>query len=167
MSEKTTAVFLREEHFSPIDINILLVEDSPTDADLITRMLKQYNGFIQLHIHHVETLAEAIEALEHCDAVVLDLNLPDSSGLNTAIEVRKKTMKPLIVWSANLDGERTLACGMVGVDSCFEKVAEGDGGLPGALTCFVGKTCERVRQRRRTIARLRGEERGPYGIPVR
>ena len=61
----------------------LLVEDDPRDALLFIEMLKQQGCKVQLVT--VDRLAEAIEYLQRnsCDIVLLDLNLPDSSGLST------------------------------------------------------------------------------------
>jgi signal transduction histidine kinase len=67
-------------------INVLLVEDSPTDAELIRQAFVR-TGQEYWQIVHVERLCEGIEkALENStqiDVVLLDLRLPDSTGLTT------------------------------------------------------------------------------------
>lgn len=71
-------------------INVLLVEDSPTDAELIRQVFLRA-GQEDWQIVHVERLCEAIKkALENStqkqcqfDVVLLDLRLPDSTGLTT------------------------------------------------------------------------------------
>lgn len=76
-------------------INILLVEDSPSDADLLMETLGEIDrerfGFKQ-----VESLGEALRALrqEVFDVLLLDLSLPDSSGTQTF--VRARTEAPLV-----------------------------------------------------------------------
>lgn len=63
-------------------INILLVEDSPGDARLVSEMMKEQGAYC-FKMTHVDSLGEALKALsdEKFDAVLLDMNLPDSSGL--------------------------------------------------------------------------------------
>lgn len=63
------------------ELNILIVEDSPSDAFLITEFLEEVND-INYHYQHCETLKEALEKLEeeNFDVVLIDYNLPDSNG---------------------------------------------------------------------------------------
>lgn len=62
---------------------ILLIEDDPGDALLLQEMLDQQG--CKARVVTVERLAEGIGYLQqnHCDIVLLDMNLPDSSGLPT------------------------------------------------------------------------------------
>lgn len=63
--------------------NLLLVEDSETDAYIIKRILEK-NLNPSCHIRHAENMAEAEAALaeekSRIDLVLLDLGLPDTSG---------------------------------------------------------------------------------------
>ncbi|NTW98515.1 MAG: GGDEF domain-containing response regulator [Geobacteraceae bacterium] len=62
---------------------ILLIEDDPGDALLIKEMLEQQE--CKARLVNVERLSEGINYLQQnvCDVVLLDMNLPDSSGLPT------------------------------------------------------------------------------------
>ncbi len=62
---------------------ILLIEDDPGDAALIREMLEQQGCRAQFVT--VERLSAGISHLQQdsCDVVLLDMNLPDSSGLST------------------------------------------------------------------------------------
>ena len=62
---------------------ILLIEDDPGDTLLIKEMLEQQECTARLVT--VERLSEGINFLQEndCDVVLLDMNLPDSSGLST------------------------------------------------------------------------------------
>lgn len=62
---------------------VLLIEDDPGDALLIREMLELQECKAQLIT--VERLSEGIHFLQQnaCDVVLLDMNLPDSSGLPT------------------------------------------------------------------------------------
>ncbi|CDG64973.1 MAG: two-component system, NarL family, sensor histidine kinase UhpB [Methanobacterium sp.] len=69
-------------------INVLLVEDNPGDALIIDQMFKQIHK-IQSHIIHAKRLSEGLEALDSHDfhIILLDLQLPDSQGLDTFNQV--------------------------------------------------------------------------------
>jgi diguanylate cyclase (GGDEF)-like protein len=64
---------------------ILLVEDNPGDARLVSEMLREAGGSYVLT--HVETLSGAIDWLaahpDSTEVVLLDLSLPDETGLET------------------------------------------------------------------------------------
>ena len=65
-------------------LRVLLVEDSPTDAALLQTALSALHE--PLEIAHVQCMDEAEQWLkrgEPVDAVLLDLGLPDSTGLDT------------------------------------------------------------------------------------
>jgi diguanylate cyclase (GGDEF)-like protein len=66
-------------------IRILLVEDNPGDARLVREFLQEEGS--DFAMHHVPTVGAALECLapadEAFDAVLLDLSLPDETGLNT------------------------------------------------------------------------------------
>ena len=69
----------------------LIIEDNPADVRLIREMINVYYQKA-IELHHAETLAAGIEMLSKTDftAVLLDLGLPDSKGLNTLARVRKE-----------------------------------------------------------------------------
>ncbi|MGA3172490.1 MAG: PAS domain-containing protein [Chthoniobacteraceae bacterium] len=65
-------------------MKVLLVEDNPGDARLISELLGDYRDYFQLD-SQVTRLTEAEQALEKSgvDLVLLDLSLPDSQGFET------------------------------------------------------------------------------------
>ena len=91
------------------DTRILIVEDNPADALCLKKDLEKSNGW-NFVTFHVETLAEAKEILKnnYFHAVVLDLGLPDSQGLETFFEIQKSAPTTSIVVLSGLDDE-TLA----------------------------------------------------------
>jgi two-component system cell cycle response regulator len=81
---------------------ILLVEDNPGDARLVQEMLKESPQEIRLK--HVIQLSD-LKSLssEDYDLILLDLNLPDSSGLNTVLNAQELLPNVPIVVMTGLD----------------------------------------------------------------
>ncbi len=80
-------------------IRVLLIEDSATDARMAAKLLGENSGF---ELTHVERLSEATAKLGSggFDAVLLDLMLPDSTGLATVSSVHDRAPDlPIIVYS--------------------------------------------------------------------
>ncbi|MBS1701074.1 MAG: response regulator [Armatimonadetes bacterium] len=69
---------------------VLLVEDNPGDADLAREGLADITS-CSFETRHVVSLRDALQTLskEKVDAVVLDLNLPDSQGLETLRAIQR------------------------------------------------------------------------------
>ena len=87
-------------------ITVLLVEDNPGDASLILRMLSTINGHFL--VSHVTKLSEGLEQLQKggMDLVLLDLGLPDSSGLETLTRTRARDPQvPIIIITGLADRE--------------------------------------------------------------
>ena len=65
-------------------LSVLLVEDSPSDAHILRMELDDLEGE-PIDLTHVDRLSAAISAIKASDfdAVLLDLGLPDSSGIET------------------------------------------------------------------------------------
>jgi signal transduction histidine kinase len=87
-------------------INILLVEDNPGDARLVMELIKG-SGNSAADFTHVEYLQEALTALKQnrFDVVLLDLNLPDCSGLKTIEKITEHNPNVPIVILSGLDDE--------------------------------------------------------------
>lgn len=100
-------------------IEILLVEDSPTDADLAMRALQQ--GKLDNNVHHVQDGIEAMEFLRRegdyanapqPDLVLLDLNMPRMDGREVLKAVRADNalkMIPVVVLTTSDEEPDVLA----------------------------------------------------------
>ena len=80
-------------------LTVLLIEDNPGDARLIREMLIHDTGDSYM-IQHVDTLREGIAILEtvEFDVALVDLTLPDGSGLETPATVRAAAPRlPIVV----------------------------------------------------------------------
>lgn len=84
---------------SATPIYVLIVEDDPNFAKMLKESLIA-SGMAKFSIHIVDRLEEAMECIRsiRVDAVILDLGLPDSSGLSTLDGLVKITGSiPIIV----------------------------------------------------------------------
>ncbi|MGC9970155.1 MAG: response regulator [Bryobacteraceae bacterium] len=88
-------------------IRILLVEDSPSDAELLQETLHQA-GAGRFECTWVERLNDALARLyqESFDVLLLDLSLPDSSGPDTFRRAQKEAPGLPIVVLTSLNDER-------------------------------------------------------------
>ncbi|NQT74048.1 MAG: PAS domain S-box protein [Chloroflexi bacterium] len=87
--------------------NILLVEDNPGDARLISEMLVE-SGILAAGLQIATSLHEAQEQLGHSsfDAILLDLGLPDSAGLDTLSSIHQIAQStPIVVLTGLADDE--------------------------------------------------------------
>jgi signal transduction histidine kinase/ActR/RegA family two-component response regulator len=92
-------------------LRILLVEDNPGDADLIREMLptSEDSGFT---VHCVTRLADAVAHLRknETDLALLDLDLPDSRGIDTVRAARQAAPEmPIVVLTGHQDERMGIA----------------------------------------------------------
>jgi PAS domain S-box-containing protein len=109
-------------------IKILLVEDSPSDADLLQQSLQQ-TGIGRFEFTWVESLGDALERLNEgtFDVLLLDLSLPDSSGPDTFRRARQAAPHmPIVVLTGVHDERVGLAAVHEGVQDYLVK-GESDG----------------------------------------
>jgi diguanylate cyclase (GGDEF)-like protein len=86
-------------------LKVLMVEDD-SDFVSLTRFALAQEPFLPIEISHAATLQQAIKYLfnNYFHAILLDLNLPDSSGLETFNQIRLSAPQiPIVVLSANRD----------------------------------------------------------------
>ena len=90
---------------APQIFRVLLVEDSEVDAVLAQAELSREPQFV---VAHVERLEEAISELKnvHTDAVVLDLGLPDSDGVETLTKLRQDAPHVPVIVLTSTSGEQ-------------------------------------------------------------
>ncbi|PSB08658.1 hypothetical protein C7B62_16060 [Pleurocapsa sp. CCALA 161] len=103
--------------------NVLLVEDNLGDAFLIQEQFKSAKTFEYL-IVHVDYLAKAITYLEQCpcDAILLDLSLPDSQGIETLKTIGKKAFQiPIVILTGTNDEELAIQAVRQGAQDYFVK----------------------------------------------
>jgi diguanylate cyclase (GGDEF)-like protein/PAS domain S-box-containing protein len=93
---------------TPSPLKVLLIEDSPEEADLIRAMLFKSRRET-VAVDHVVRLQEGLQRLQEgaFDIVLLDFSLPDSSGLASFERAREVAPGMPIVILTNLDDDET------------------------------------------------------------
>jgi diguanylate cyclase (GGDEF)-like protein len=102
---------------------ILMIEDNHLDVRIISEILKgvQHEAY---NVQSAETLAAGITFLEHneVDAIMLDLSLPDSRGVDTVRVLRKRFVHlPIIVFTGTGDRDTGLEAVRTGAQDYLVK----------------------------------------------
>ncbi len=143
-------------------ITILLVEDNSADARLVQIALANAKG-ARFDVSHVERLSQALHKLGGpvFDAILLDLSLPDSHGLDTVNQVRAAAPEtPIVVLSGLADEEQALAAVKCGAQDYLVKGQGDDYLLPRAIRYAIERhRIERELQRAKDELERRVEER--------
>jgi PAS domain S-box-containing protein len=104
-------------------INVLLVEDSPSDTLIVEAELTHVGGgqFCVVHFDHLNAALDQLRA-EHFDVVLLDLNLPDSHGLETFLRLYGAASEiPIVVLSGEDDQTMALKAVQAGAQDYLVK----------------------------------------------
>ncbi len=133
-------------------IKVLLVEDDEIDIRLVKRVLSKCPQPVEFAIEPVRSLAEAIEYLAlgrtEYDIVLLDLGLPDSTGIETLRRIKKVDLEiPIVVLTGLNDEETGIASIQNGAMDYLVK------GLP--LELLLARTLIYARERQKTELQIR------------
>jgi signal transduction histidine kinase len=134
-------------------VRLLLVEDNAGDVELVATRLLAARG-VPFELVTAETLADGVAAYaeQRPDAVLLDLNLPDSHGLETVTAFRESVpAAPLVVLTGTADDDLAVAALRRGAD---DYLAKGDIG-----TELLTRTLRYAVERRRMVVSLDAERR--------
>lgn len=104
-------------------IYILVVEDNPGDTLLIREYLGESSDY-DFEVFEAETLESALKLINQCDfdAVLLDLNLPDSTGLDTMrkiVDIVPET--PVVILSGVNDEDTAIQAVRYGAQDYLDK----------------------------------------------
>jgi len=146
------------------DLDVLLVEDNPGDARLIEEMLADADELLQRvdvngtpiggsRLRHEQRLAAGLDRLDGggVDVVLLDLGLPDSTGLETLDAVRDATeFVPIVV----LTGLRDEQVGIEAIQRGAQDYLVKADVTSDLLVRAVHHAIERNRQERERVRRL-------------
>lgn len=139
-------------------LKILLVEDSPSDTELLQETLQQA-GLAKLDLACVERLDSALARLDQeiFDVMLLDLSLPDSTGAETFQRVRRAAPAiPIVVLTGASDESTGLAAVRYGVQDYLVKGQNDGRQITRAIRYAIERTRAEEALRR---ARLEAEAR--------
>ena len=97
-----------EEQTELAQVSALLVEDNPGDAVLLRSLIPGAES-PAVTLEQVTRLQEAVERVGEADfdVILLDLSLPDSTGVDTIIQMREAAKGTPIIVLTGLDDEQT------------------------------------------------------------
>jgi two-component system cell cycle response regulator len=108
---------------NPEIISILLVEDNPADARLMVELLTS-TGAGKVELQSVDRISAALKRLseQKFDVVLLDLSLPDGSGLDTVLRLCEASPSmPIIVLTGLEDDALALVAVQAGAQDYLVK----------------------------------------------
>lgn len=124
---------------------VLLVEDNPADADLVEDMLEMAGDPHGYRVVKVSRVSQALDKLTRiqADVILLDLVLPDASGVDTVSKVRTCSRDlPIVVLTGTDDDELAMSCMDAGAQDylCKGEIQ------PKSLRRAIGYAISRIRE---------------------
>lgn len=132
-------------------MNILLIEDNPADARLVREQLKDAPG--KFILNTTETLGAGLEfvASKVVDVILLDMNLPDSNGLESLTRLQDRFPRlPVVILTSSNDEALGLEAVKQGAQDYLIKGQVESGLLRRALAYAI--------ERKKTDEKLKGNE---------
>ncbi|MEM7254031.1 MAG: response regulator, partial [Pseudomonadota bacterium] len=161
---------IRHEQRDVLDLSaatpVLFFEDNPADAHIVQLALEETPNQ-RFSIDIVDTFAKGIESLqrERYELVMLDLNLPDASGLESMRRLRAASELPVVVISGEADEQLAIDAVKAGAQD-FVLKGQFHPELLGRLLTYAierhameQQRLEAERERRRLMARLEDSQR--------
>ena len=135
--------------------SVLIIEDSKVDATVLRAQLSSDGRFT---VRHAASLAEALQLIaggELPDAITLDLSLPDSSGLDSFLEIHRRfPNEPIVILTGEHDEELAVQAMRNGAQDYVLKSSLNAGVLVRSLLYSIERNRRRlVEQRQRTVER--------------
>lgn len=153
-------------------VRVLLVEDDHGDAFLVSELLREEGAPVE--VRRAQSVSEGLEALgaEAFDCVLLDLGLPDASGLDALERLREAAPHVAhLVLTGDRDDQRGIDAVAAGAQDYLVKGSvDGDGLRRAILYAVERRQADSVRQRLRAAEILAEEatrlERGLLPVPI-
>jgi len=88
-------------------INVLLVEDNSTEAQILTRLLLKSEK--EMQVEHLVSGREAIEIIKQrfFDIIILDVGLPEMNGVQVLKEIKKINITTPVIMLTGMDDRKT------------------------------------------------------------
>ncbi|MEM0911320.1 MAG: response regulator transcription factor, partial [Pseudomonadota bacterium] len=122
---------------------ILIIDDHPIFRHAMTSVLSQ--RFHQTEVKEADSIENAMQLLEddsNFDLVMLDLNMPDSSGLNGLLDLRNNYPSlPVVIISAETEKQNILQTISYGAVGFISKASSIDEIATSIESIFAGNVC--------------------------
>ena len=153
-------------------VRVLMIEDDPGDAFLVAELLREEAAPVD--VRRAQSLAEGLELLrsEPFDCVLLDLGLPDATGLAALERLREAAPHVAhLVLTGDRDDQRGIEAVAAGAQDYLVKGGvDGDGLRRAILYAVERRQADSVRERLRAAEILAEEatrlERGLLPVPI-
>lgn len=142
-----------------MDMKILYVEDNPLDAELMQNALKRQVPPIDCRIaSSLKEGREVIEQNQNFDLVLIDIMLPDGSGLELLQEIRQKELDmAAVVLTGSGDEESAVTAMKTGADDYIVKSVNYLQHLPGLFNDAINRFKNETRRRSQPLLVLYAE----------
>jgi pilus assembly protein CpaE len=132
------------------EYRVLLLEDNAVNALLVRKMLERADN-PRFEISHADSLLKALDLLANTafDAALVDLNLPDSSGIETFLAIQRNAPGLAVVVLSGMDDEAlSMKAVELGAQDYLSKAALNAPELVRALQYGVIRTRKLTEERR-------------------
>lgn len=148
---------------------LLLIEDNPGDANMVSELLSQ--GEREAYqVIHAQRMSEAVGKLKSMDidVIVLDLRLPDCHGVESIKSVRKWASQiPIVVLTGSEDEQLALSCIDAGAQDYLTKAEVRAQNLKRAIGYAVSRVREaQVRELQQALDHYRALSSAAQGTTV-
>lgn len=129
-------------------LRLLLVEDNPGDEELVREWL-DHGEFCRFDVSTVSTLEAARESLSESmfDAIILDLTLPDSQGVETVAQLRAACdTVPILVLTGSSSDDIRLQAFQAGAQDFYGKNESPGNVLARGILYTVERFCVNMQQ---------------------
>lgn len=139
-------------------IKTLLIEDNPGDVKIIKTLLSEFQ---EISVDHADNLEKGMNSLRNgnYNSLLLDLNLPDSKGVNTLVSILIKFPEyPIVVLTGYDEAELGVLSVQSGAQDYLNKKYLNGSLIIHSLRYAIErhKLVNRLKQSLREIDRLRG-----------
>ena len=120
------------------EYKILLIEDDPDDAEIITRYITEAGEMFK--VEHVSSGKEGLKEIKrkHFDLVLLDYMLPSMDGLEVLREIKKRKIQTSVIMLTGADDRKTAVEAMkLGASDYIVKSLEAYEELPSRIQQMV------------------------------
>jgi len=106
------------------NIRVVLVEDHPTYREIVSEVVETAKGFELSAVF--DNVEDALKKIPSADVVLMDIGLPNRSGIEGVAELKKRTVSPRIIMLTNFtDDEKIMQAIFAGADGYLLKQTSG------------------------------------------